>query len=335
MERYFLGNNSGHGFFNCYDNELRALSRVILLKGGAGTGKSTLLKRVAAAAKKRGLDYELWYCSGDPKSLDGVYIKRLDAAVVDATSPHASGVDIPVVKDVIFDLANGLGADKLKDRRDEIEQLVKCKKARFKRAYQHLKCALCHLQSKLELEAQGVDDRGIRAYCCTLLKSPELLSGGGRERGVFSHAICPSGENAYFDHLRDKRILLVEGCEYARKIFFDTLKSLCSGAMLLLNPLEPQIVEGALLGDVAIVGDAGHLLSRVSERISLAHFQGSYDVDGAQEEESGRVLQTAFGVECLDAARKAHMALEDIFVPAMDFSVSDEIYEKIVKLILD
>ena len=93
MERYFLGNNTGYGFKSNYENELKNKRRVILLKGGPGTGKSSMLKRIAAEAKGKGLDFELWYCSGDPDSLDGVYIKEKDTAVVDATAPHATGAD--------------------------------------------------------------------------------------------------------------------------------------------------------------------------------------------------------------------------------------------------
>lgn len=82
MERYFLGNNTAYGFKSSYESELSNKRRVILLKGGPGTGKSSILKKIAAEAKNKGMDRELWYCSGDPDSLDGVYIKQLDAAIV-------------------------------------------------------------------------------------------------------------------------------------------------------------------------------------------------------------------------------------------------------------
>ena len=133
MERYFLGNNSGYGFFNLYENELKSTNKTVLLKGGSGTGKSSLLKKIAKKAKAMGLDYELWFCSGDPQSLDGIYLKDKKAAVVDATAPHASGVDIPVIKDVIFDLAQSLDESKLKGMRQDVEKYMKCKKQHFMR----------------------------------------------------------------------------------------------------------------------------------------------------------------------------------------------------------
>lgn len=88
-----------------------------------------------------------------------MYIKDTNRAVVDATAPHASGADIPVVKDRIFDVANNLDKSKLDGMRDEIEKLIKCKKTHFMRVYQHLKSALCHYNNQIEIEKQGVDEK--------------------------------------------------------------------------------------------------------------------------------------------------------------------------------
>ena len=63
MERYFLGNNSGSGFWNEYDGELKRMDKVALIKGGSGTGKSTIMKKIAAFAQKNGQDIEIWHCS--------------------------------------------------------------------------------------------------------------------------------------------------------------------------------------------------------------------------------------------------------------------------------
>ncbi|MBO7151913.1 MAG: hypothetical protein J6V77_03650 [Clostridia bacterium] len=56
MERYFLGSNTHSGFAGFYDEVTDNINRVYLLKGGAGTGKSSLMKKVL----KRGV--ELGYC---------------------------------------------------------------------------------------------------------------------------------------------------------------------------------------------------------------------------------------------------------------------------------
>lgn len=335
MERYFLGNNSGYGFYNCYDNELKSLDKVALLKGGPGTGKSSMLKKIAAQSRKRGMDYELWYCSGDPQSLDGVYIKDVNAAVVDATSPHASNVEIPVVKDVIFDLANGLDRTKLLEKQAEIKKLLIYKKSKFMRAYQHLKCALCHFGNIIETETKSMDERGIRAYCASCLQRLGVYDCASSTRKLFSHAICPSGESAYYDHLRKVKIVLVEGSATAKRVFFDEAEKLCKGATFLLKPLDPKVIEGACFNDIAMVEDAGHLTGQVNEHINLYVFEKECDTDVVKEEENLQVMQEAFAVDCLNKAREAHLALEKTFIDAMDFSNHENICEKIIKFVFD
>ena len=89
---FFLGANSPSGFYSLYDQLLPAQEarRVFLLKGGAGCGKSTLMKRVAAALEEAGERVEYIRCSGDPDSLDAVIFPGLSSAIVDATAPHGT-----------------------------------------------------------------------------------------------------------------------------------------------------------------------------------------------------------------------------------------------------
>ena len=59
---FFLGANSGGGFFSLYDQLGRPEDTydLIVLKGGPGVGKSTMMKAIGAAAEKRGLDGALF-----------------------------------------------------------------------------------------------------------------------------------------------------------------------------------------------------------------------------------------------------------------------------------
>lgn len=86
----FLGANTVHGFYSLYDSYISAKqpARLFILKGGAGCGKSGFLRRVAEAAKKQGLDTEYILCSGDPDSLDGVYVPARGLLLFDGTAPH-------------------------------------------------------------------------------------------------------------------------------------------------------------------------------------------------------------------------------------------------------
>ena len=86
---FFLGANSAEGFYGLYDQLLDArLYDLIILKGTPGCGKSTFMRRAAAALEERGLETVYIHCSGDPDSLDGVIAPAIRTAIVDGTAPH-------------------------------------------------------------------------------------------------------------------------------------------------------------------------------------------------------------------------------------------------------
>ena len=58
------------------------------IKGRPGSGKSTMLRKIASAAEERGFDVEIYHCGFDPNSLDMVVIRELDLAIFDSTAPH-------------------------------------------------------------------------------------------------------------------------------------------------------------------------------------------------------------------------------------------------------
>ena len=88
---FFLGANSGEGFYSLYDQMLGGrFDDLMILKGGPGCGKSTFMRRMGAAAEQRGERVVYINCSGDPDSLDGVIFLDRNAAIVDGTSPHGT-----------------------------------------------------------------------------------------------------------------------------------------------------------------------------------------------------------------------------------------------------
>lgn len=89
MDRvFFLAANSGRGFYSLNDSFPPEGVFLHIIKGGPGTGKSGFLRRIRSAAEERGLDTETVLCSGDPDSLDALYIPAIAQAWVDGTAPH-------------------------------------------------------------------------------------------------------------------------------------------------------------------------------------------------------------------------------------------------------
>ncbi len=337
MERYFLGNNTAYGFKGFYEDELRRRDPVVLLKGGPGTGKSSILKRVAAEAKRQGYDCELWYCSGDPSSLDGVMIKELNAVVTDATAPHASGAELPAIKDFIVDLASSLSHEKLAPNRDKIEEFFAIKRAAFKRAYRHLRLAKCHMDNVYEIERDGVKEEDIRAYAAlfaaNLRETCRCVREGGARRRLFARAISPAGENCYFDHLRGKKIYKVSGGSLACALFMAELEALIKGGTSTQNPLEPKITECITAGNIAVTCDAGYLARDVYENINLSVYEDHADIEAAEEELNASQVEIALASEALERAREAHLAAEKYFISAMDFENNDRLYKQIIGIL--
>ena len=83
-----FGTNTVDGVVNEVPHIIENIKNVYYIKGRAGTGKSTLMKKVALACEKYGYDVERYHCSFDPKSLDMVLVRGLNFCIFDSTDPH-------------------------------------------------------------------------------------------------------------------------------------------------------------------------------------------------------------------------------------------------------
>ncbi len=91
ISEFFLGCNTPQGFVGRLEQltSPSKLDMLYLLKGGAGSGKSTIMKKIANKAMELGEDVELIRCSSDFESLDGVILPQRKTAIFDGTLPHA------------------------------------------------------------------------------------------------------------------------------------------------------------------------------------------------------------------------------------------------------
>lgn len=84
----FFGTTTVDGPVNVVPHITEKLSRVFYIKGRAGTGKSTFMKKVASTCIEYGYDTEIHHCSFDPDSIDMVLVPALDFCMFDSTDPH-------------------------------------------------------------------------------------------------------------------------------------------------------------------------------------------------------------------------------------------------------
>ena len=123
--RYFLGCNSREGFFTLFPQFTRPAAgwRCILIKGGPGTGKSTLMKKVVRTAAGCRHPVEEIHCSSDADSLDGVVLPRSKVVLLDATPPHALEPQFPGAVEQPFSLCDCWDTAQLSAAREPIVAL--------------------------------------------------------------------------------------------------------------------------------------------------------------------------------------------------------------------
>lgn len=120
ITRYFASGNTGRGFYSLFDDVLKDLDRIFILKGGPGTGKSSLMKAIGAKWQKAGYDLEYIHCSLESESIDGVIIPHLKVAVVDGTRPHVIEPKAPGAIEEYVNLGTAWNSEQLIQQKQTI-----------------------------------------------------------------------------------------------------------------------------------------------------------------------------------------------------------------------
>ena len=137
---FFAGTNTDKGFIGYLDGYFSDAKRLYIIKGTPGSGKSTLMKRLALDCENMG--YEVWriLCSSDPASLDGIYLPQIKSGIADGTPPHVLEPKYPLAKEIIFDM--GAFFDLSKINGEKIISLARKKAECYKRGYGYIKSAV-------------------------------------------------------------------------------------------------------------------------------------------------------------------------------------------------
>lgn len=88
IRHQFLGAATPIGAVDFVPNLTEGLRQRIFIKGRPGSGKSTMLRKLSAAAVEHGIDVDMFHCGLDPNSIDMIILRDLSVAVFDSTPPH-------------------------------------------------------------------------------------------------------------------------------------------------------------------------------------------------------------------------------------------------------
>ncbi len=141
--RFFLGANSPTGFYSLFDQLIapEEAEDILILKGGPGCGKSSLMQRVSSAMEANGLQVEYIQCSGDPESLDAIVMPEIKTAIVDGTAPHIVEPLCPGVVERYVNLGACYNKEALARERLQITARTAQYKTCYQRAYRCLGAA--------------------------------------------------------------------------------------------------------------------------------------------------------------------------------------------------
>ncbi|WP_100011782.1 hypothetical protein [Lentibacillus sediminis] len=135
-----FGTNTSEGVVNEIPYLKEDFSTVYHVKGRAGTGKSTFMKKIGEASKQHGFDIELYHCSFHPGSIDMLIVRDLDFCMFDSTDPHEFFPDSD--SESIVDLYEELVTPGTDERyASEINRINGDYKAYMKKGVKHLKSA--------------------------------------------------------------------------------------------------------------------------------------------------------------------------------------------------
>ena len=170
--KFFLGANSPKGFVSRFDQLYDPEDSwfCYILKGGPGTGKSTIMKKAAKAAEKLGIDLELIYCSSDPNSLDAVIFPTIKVCIVDGTAPHTLDPIYPGVSEKIINLGSAWDNNKLTDVSDDIIKLTNQNSSFHKRSKRYLEACGSIENDTFKIVSSSMDLPKIKAYTKRLSK---------------------------------------------------------------------------------------------------------------------------------------------------------------------
>ena len=347
---FFLGASTPGGFYSLFGQlaDPAGGGRLLIIKGGPGTGKSSLMRRIAGAAAQRGLYYEQIFCSSDPDSLDAVILPGLGLSVADGTPPHTLEPRYPGVCETLLDLGRFRNDAALAAHREEIVALTDENRAQHAAAAAFLKAAES-VTAEIDAAAEdALDEAALHRFAVRFAASfvASAASSPGRERLRFLSAFTPAGIKVLDEGfggpdrrtvvLRDEyglaaNAILTVLSQAATAAGFDVVRCPCPTAPE--SRTEHLFVPGLSLA--VVTANAFHPFPGEAERtVSCARFYDRGSLAASKNRlrfcrRARRELYDA-AVEKLAAAKGVHDALERHYIRAMDFSALNGCADRLI-----
>ena len=338
QRRYFAASNSADGFINYFPPIFSECQKLYVIKGGPGTGKSCLMKQVAARAEAEGYSVTYYACSSDPDSLDGIRIEEMNVGLLDATAPHVwEPREIGTVEQLI-DLGAFWDSDYLSARREEIRGMSEKKRARYQSAYRYLAAYGQVMRAVADEMASVVDFDKLNRAAERLVKKHGEESGTYCERIGICDSVSMRGRVRLdtYEAMADT-LYTVEDHGGVAHWFLEAIYENCRrrgvGTLVSRNAILPERVDALTMCATGVTfsqsgsGVAIHMRRFVKED----RYRAIRSEIRKKRAVGERLLDLAIGE--LASVRKHHFALEAIFSEAMDFCAKERFTSSLCKKI--
>lgn len=350
---YFSGCSSSEGFFSFF-SEMYPYDekwKVYIIKGGAGTGKSTLIKNLASEIEKRGYEVERIHCSSDAESLDGALCRELRFFIADGTKPHIIEPLYPGAVENIINLGEYWDSGILNEKSEEIIEKTKLNSLCHERCMRFLSAAGKVKYDTERLCEGAVLEYKIHAYADRFShrRFKKKTAYGGKEIKIFLSAITPDGivyyddtVNAYADEIiliDDKTslasgMLLSEMKSLALKNGYDVISAYC--------PLSPSgSPEHIIIPELSLAFIRNHSAFSVINKKRIIHSDRFLDLKKLSKIKNRLAFNQRIqnelvneAVISLKRAKLIHDEIEKIYISAMDFSEYDKIEKRIISQVI-
>ena len=343
-QTYFLGANSKDGFYSLYGSfPPESCDFLHIIKSGPGTGKSGFMRKIGAAAEKRGLDVQYVLCSGDPDSIDGVYIPALKTAWVDGTAPHVCEPEHFGINSDYINLGKFCKQDFSPNETNYVNLISQHYKSAYSAAYTYLSSAAslrskidgsCFSDEQLKSPKKRIDS--IIERNCRRVSVQK-----GRTTARFLSAISCKGEVRMSEEIYKLCKLIYQlDNSYggaARMLEYAASQAEYKNLNVIrcLSPLEPDRLEALILPQLslAFTDDSRQFENAKHIRIDALIPQDIQQQTRQDLREIRRInkkiMELAFSK--LSQAKQLHDELEEIYKAHMDFTALNSFTEAEIK----
>lgn len=339
---YFLGSNTNLGFYSYFDKILKPSknARLYIIKGGPGSGKSTLMKRLLERFIKDGDNIEKFYCSSDPNSLDGVLSLTKKVGILDGTSPHVVEPKAPGAFEIILNTGEGFKTNGLKEKYYQIEALNEKISAHHKRAQSFIKSASI-LREQGFIRAEKYLNYDLIYTMAEMLPFWRFLKTKGEENTRLLSAVSTDKIVMFNGNLKEQQVVygINDPFGVAAHYLIKKIKHEANKKALSFNicpcAINPKLYEHIIFEDGVAFTTQNPFHNYLGN--NLQALDGFY-LPIKPDDKRIFELETTQAKALINLAAKEiarskmlHDELEKIYIANMDFSVIDKLYEKIKK----